>query len=247
MRFIAITSSANQRKNITVKATTIGLVDDHPATAKGIECLLTEHTAHTVLFYAANGLQMQERLKKEPLPDLLVLDLNMPVMNGFEALAWLQKTHPALPAIVYTGLETDLSTPLLILDGARSIVDKRSPIAELIKAIDRVYEDGFYFNNPLSRTLFHELLRTADKKAKIRPLFTYKEWQFLRYVATDLTYREIAIKLRTSEKMISNISQEVLRKLGVNTRVTLAKKVLENGLASTPATEAPQAKQCRRA
>lgn len=210
---------------------TIGIVDDHPVFRKGLTFFFQHASSNRVILEAGNGKELQEALRKEPLPDILLLDISMPVMGGIAAMKWLHQTFPDLPVIILTCCETNLTMIQLYLLGARAILQKGICEKELLKAITRVKEEGYYYNDNASRRLLVQLYANTKKQTEnIKPVLTEKEERFLQLAATEMTYHQIAATLDVSERCVDKIRNRLFEKLGVQNRSSLVLQAERNGL-----------------
>jgi DNA-binding NarL/FixJ family response regulator len=152
-------------------------------------------------------------------------------MDGFATIQWLHTAYPELPVVILSNRETDLTMAKLIHLGARAILKKSVDVKKLQKAIFRVKEEGYYFNDPASRNLLIAIYKEENKK-EVKPALTEKEWEFLKLATTDLTYGQIAALLDVSERGVDKTRNRLFEKLGVQNRVMLAVKAIDNGIAA---------------
>jgi DNA-binding NarL/FixJ family response regulator len=218
------------------KPVTIGVVDDHPVMRKGLAFFFKHIGNYEVILEAGNGKELQEVLKTRSIPDILLLDLSMPVMNGFVTMKWLNEAHPELPVIIFTSHETDLTSIKLYLLGVRAVLQKGCCEKELVKAITRVNEEGYYHNDPVSRRLLLQLHQHNGKRnGDLRPLLNDKEERFLQLATTNMTYQQIAGVLEVSERGVDKIRNRLFEKLEVQNRASLAVKAMQNGIVNPAA------------
>jgi two-component system, NarL family, invasion response regulator UvrY len=209
---------------------TIGVIDDHTLFRKALILLINQFENTKVTLEASNGKELQHVLRKENLPDILLLDLQMPVMNGYDTIQWLQNYFPDLPVIILSFCETDLTRVMLMKMGARAILPKNTSEEELKKAILYVLEAGYYYNDIPSRKILLTLYQGSTKGNALKYLLNDREWNFLKLAPTELTYKEMAYALNTSERGIDKIRNNLFEKLKVPSRVVLAIKTLKNGI-----------------
>lgn len=154
----------------------------------------------------------------------------MPIMDGFETMEWLQKSHPDLPVIILTMHETDLTMTRLVRLGVRAILSKNICEKELRKAIFRVIEEGYYYNNTASRNLLVGIYKEETKKGDLKLLLTEKEWTFLKFVSTEMTYKKIGEQMNLSMRSVDKIRNGLFEKLSAQSRVVLAMQAVHNGI-----------------
>jgi two-component system invasion response regulator UvrY len=213
------------------EAITIGIVDDHKMFRKAVIHFINQFENCLVTLEAGNGKELQEKLKAAAAPDIVLLDINMPVLNGYRTMDWLHENFPDLPVIIVSGCDHDLTLSRLMEAGARAYLKKDSLADDELKhAIYSVKQHGFYFNDPISRRLF-TAHGSPGNKQETKPLwFTKNEWIFLELISTDLTYLQIALKMGISKSSIDKIRAKMFEKLQVESRVGLSVKAIRNGI-----------------
>ncbi|HVK96954.1 MAG TPA: response regulator transcription factor [Flavisolibacter sp.] len=211
--------------------TTVGIVDDHPIFRKGLQFILADFFEDLqVTIQAGNGRELQDLIKTTAPPDVLLMDICMPVMNGWDTLEWLHKNYPELPVVVLTMCDINLTRVRLMRSGARAILNKSVEPYELRKAIMHVKENGYYYNYPVSRKLMIAMYDEDAKTRDLKLLLSQKEWNFLQLTATEMTYKQIADKLNISERAADKVRNKLFEKLGAQNRVVLAVEALRHGI-----------------
>jgi two-component system invasion response regulator UvrY len=169
-------------------------------------------------------------LKAPHIPDILLLDMQMPEMNGLETMKWLNNYFPDLPVIILTACSIELTTAEFYTLGARAILQKGICEKELLKAIRHVKEEGYYCNSPSS---LRTMLRINGKSRMPEPThtkLTEKEQLLIELSATDMKWESIASVIYLSKGGIEKMCKRLFCRLGVNNRTTLALKAERNGL-----------------
>lgn len=207
----------------------IGIVDDHILLRKGIAELINEYQNCQVTLEAGNGKELQEILKKGIVPDILLLDLQMPVMNGFQTIEWLHQFHPDLPVIILSVCHYDLTMISLMKKGARAFLNKDIEPKELKAAIEDVIEKGYHYTNTATRKLLSSIHADGNAKYHEQQL-NKKELNFLKLASSDLTYKQIAGVMEISQRSVDKIRGQMFQKLDVKSRVGLTIKALSNGI-----------------
>jgi len=203
---------------------TIGIVDDHALFRSGIAALLKEEGI-TVLFEAANGIEMQNYLKTS-VPEIVLMDINMPVMDGFEATIWLTGHHPACHVLALTMFADDNAVLQMIRAGAKGYISKESPAKELICALKSISTKGLYLNDNISGRLLHSMQKMGD------PILSAKEHEFLIHCCSELTYKEIADKMNVSPRTVDNYRDAIFLKLQLKSRSGMLLYAIKNRLFS---------------
>ena len=209
---------------------TVVIVDDHLLIAKAITTIIDEFEGFRVLYESDNGKSLIERLSSSKnIPDIVLLDISMPVMDGFETAKWLKENHPAVKVIALTMQADDESLIKMIKNGASGYLNKNVHPTELEKALTTVANRGMYYPDWATSKMLHALAHEGDpKKDQIK--ITEREGEFLRFVCTELTYKEIGEKMFCSSRTVESYRDSLFEKLGVKTRVALALYAVKSGL-----------------
>lgn len=203
----------------------LGLVDDHLLFRKGLISLIEvacTHTTPVILFEANNGQDMIAKLDPNDLPDIMVIDVNMPVMNGFETVAWLKEHHPKVKVLVVSMVDKEDSIIRMLSMGVKGYLSKDVEPQELGAALEAIADKGFYYTDYLTGKLIHSLTKNEHAEEKAIHYLTEREEEFLRLVCTDYTYGEIASHMYLSPKTVDGYRNDLFRKLAVKSRVGLA-------------------------
>jgi len=210
--------------------TTIAIVDDHILIAKAIASIIEQFGDFEVLYECENGKALTEKFKlKNSIPDIVLLDISMPLMNGFETAAWIRNNHPAVLTMALTMQGDDDSLIRMIKAGAKGYLQKNVHPAELEKALRSMITKGFYYPDWATSRVLHSLATDTDKISAGIEL-TPREQEFLQYVCTELTYREIGEKMFCSPRTVESYRDSLFEKLGVKTRIALALYAVKMGI-----------------
>ncbi len=198
---------------------TIALVDDHSIFRNSME-LLIRSFGHTVIFHVANGLELEEVITKHPLPDIILLDINMPVKDGYATAFWLKENHPEVRVIALSVHDDDLSIIRMLRNGAKGYLIKDCLPEELETAIEQVMTKGFYHTDIVTSHLMKSVPATGHANQTISNLLkvTEREETFIQMCCSDLTYKEIAIEMKVSERTVDGYRESVFVKLQVKSR-----------------------------
>ncbi|MBK9532321.1 MAG: response regulator transcription factor [Chitinophagaceae bacterium] len=209
---------------------TIVIVDDHLLIAKAITSIIEQFKNFIVLYESENGRELIEKFKqKKNIPDLVLLDISMPVMDGFETATWLKLNHPEVKVIVLTMQGDDESLIKMIKAGTLGYLNKNVHPAELEKALDAIVKKGFYYPDWATSRVLQSLANPVEaKEAAIK--MSEREIEFLKYTCTELTYKEIGEKMFCSARTVESYRDSLFEKLGVKTRVALALYTVKIGL-----------------
>jgi len=193
----------------------IVIVDDHNLFRKGIIALLSDFDFIGEISEASNGVELLDLLaKKETLPDVILLDLRMPVMDGVEAQQKIRKLYPGIKIIVLT-MENDEQYILhLIGEGVNGYLLKNADQDEMEEAIVKVVENGYYFSEHISTKVMQNLKKIDKTEAIFNPGFNERDLQVLEMVCKEYTNREIAEALRVSVRTAEGYRQKLVDKSG---------------------------------
>lgn len=208
----------------------IVIVDDHVLIAKAIASIVNEHLNYNVLYEVSNGKKLVEAFEQPGrIPDIVLLDISMPVMNGFETAIWLKQFHPEVLILALSMQDDDESVIKMVKSGAHGYLLKNVEPQELIAALNALIHKGFYFPDWAASKVYKNLGTDeyADTVQKVK--ITDREKEFLSYVCSENTYKTIAEKMYCSPRTIEGYRDTLFEKLGLKTRVGLAMYAIKNG------------------
>lgn len=211
----------------------IVLVDDHSLLRMGLASLV-ESLGNTVLFEADNGKEFTEKLDTDNLPDIVLMDINMPKMDGFETTQWLKQNHPQVQVLALSMYDNETSIIRMLKCGAKGYILKDSEPAELKEAIHAIINKGFYYSDLVSGKLMHAINKLDDETEGLKNLVPLndRETDFLKYACTEMTYKEIADKMYVSPRTIDGYRDALFEKLKLKTRVGLVMYAIKNGIVN---------------
>src|ERR1700744_3180732 len=201
----------------------IAIVDDHTLFRSGVCGLLSEFEELRVVFEAGNGQQLQQMLLTHTLPQVVLMDINMPVMDGYDTTRWLKERYPQIKVLALSMFEDDKAVIKMIKCGASGYVLKESKPKDLLEAIKTIYTKGVYINELVSGKLIRSVADEEDA-----PDFTKKELEFLRLCCSELTYKEIADKMFVSPRTVDNYREALFLKLNLKSRTGLVLYAIQN-------------------
>ncbi|MBX9891179.1 MAG: response regulator transcription factor [Chitinophagaceae bacterium] len=206
----------------------IAIADDHSLFRSGIVSLLEEFGDIHVEFEANNGKELQEKIARHPQISVILMDINMPIVNGFSATTWIKENYPEISVLALSMHNEDEAIIKMIKAGAKGYILKESNAKELHKAIHDIYVHGFYSNEYVSGKLLRSFQNENEKKQK--PLFSQKEIRFMQLSASELTYKEIAKEMGLADRSADNYRQALFERLGIKTRVGLVLYAIKEGI-----------------
>ena len=207
----------------------IGLVDDHQLFLKSLQLMLESFKVYEVVIEALNGEDLKNKLKSSgKVPDLMLVDVNMPVMDAIATCKWLSEHYPAMKLIALSMNDTDTAIIDMIKAGCCAYLLKDTHPNELEKALQEVVAKGYY-NADASNINFRRLLLKSNEFPTI--VLTEKEKQFLTYACSELTYKQVAAEMNLSERTIDGYREALFQKFHVQSRVGLCLEALRKGFA----------------
>lgn len=207
----------------------IAIVDDHQIVSEAIAGLINALPQFNVLYEVRNGKELLQKLaNKKNIPDLILLDINMPIMNGFETAAWLQENLPETPFVALSMNDDDESIIKMLKLGAKGYLIKDIDSDELLIALDEVLKKGFYYTDLVTSKLLYNLNSDSPAKGKL-PQLKDKEMEFIRLACTEMTYKEIAETMFVSPKTVDGYRDDLFQKLNVKNRIGLAMYAIKQG------------------
>jgi len=205
----------------------IAFADDHVATRIGIITYLEANSGVKVDISASDGAALIQALKEAAqLPQIVIVDIEMQGMNGFDTVRELRQNWPNIKILVLTAFETELYTIAMIRMGVNGYLLKREHPSRILEAINNLAHSDFYYSSRTSREKAQQIRR---KEIKI-PSLTDNELEYLRYCVSDLTYADIAKKMNTTIKALDGYSSRLSEKLKVKGRIGLAMAAVHLGL-----------------
>lgn len=214
------------------KSINVALVDDHSLLRNGLASLIT-NLGYDVLYECSNGKQLLDKIDKKNLPDLVLMDINMPEMDGFEATLWLKKNYPLVNVLALSMYDDENSIIRMIRNGARGYILKDTNPSELKDAIESILAKGFYYSDLVSGRFIRSIQDEDEERNNNRKLvhgLNEKEIEFLKFAATEMTYKEIAEKIFLSPRTIDGYRDKLFEKLNVKSRVGLVLFAIKNGI-----------------
>lgn len=206
-------------------------VDDHVALRDALGVMLEGTGKIEITGRASNGEQAVAAFEKGAKADVLLLDINMPKMNGYETAERMRKIAPEVNILFLTMLETDYSLMRTLKLGAKGVVKKDISMAELQLAIERVAEGKFYFCDQTARDIAQLVAEAGIKTSSIhRYDFTEQELEFIRHCGSDMAYKEIGAEMGITPVAAECLRQVVFEKAGAKSRNGLILFGVKNGL-----------------
>lgn len=212
--------------------THIVLVDDHILIRNALAALVHSFEGYSVLFEANNGKEFIQQLKTNAAPDIVLLDIAMPEMNGLETADWIKNNLPDTKILVLSVMDTDAIIIGMLKKGARGYILKDSKPPVFKQALDNIRDTGFYVNELVSNKMLNYVTHEENQGKEISPIssLTENEITFLQLACTEMTYKEIANKMDVSPRTVDGYRDHLLKKLNVQSRIGLVVFTIKYGL-----------------
>jgi DNA-binding NarL/FixJ family response regulator len=208
------------------------LVDDHPIVRKGISSCLARHAHLQIIGEAADG---QEALSKvrELMPDIVLMDIDMPHMNGLQVTEVLRKEIPKIKVLILSMHSNTDYVMRIIQSGASGYVLKEAPTEELVRAIEIVNGGEAFFSPEVARAALNKYVHGGSEDAAKQ--LTRREREVLVQIAEGLSNKEIASKLGVGVRTVETHRERIMRKLSIHSVAGLTKFAISKGLVSLDA------------
>jgi DNA-binding NarL/FixJ family response regulator len=209
----------------------IAIADDYKIYRDGLKVGLSVDDNLTIVTEADNGDDLMKELEKQ-LPDVVLMDLKMPIMDGMEATKLIRKNYPSVKVLVVTMYEDEKFIIHLMEIGANGYLLKNAEPDEIRKSIYAVHENGYYFNDVVNKALLKKLVL----KNNLKPSFnqnvdlTEREMEVLKLICEEKTATEIAKEIFLSPRSVEGIRQRLIEKVGVRNTAGLVMFAVKNGI-----------------
>lgn len=214
---------------------TISVTDDHTLFRKGLISLIQSlGSNYKIVLEAANGNDFIEQIQKSTqLPQIAIMDINMPGKNGFETVIWLNENHPGIKVLVVSMIEKEETIVRMLKMGVKGYLSKDVEPQDLQIAIDSILKKGFYYTDFITGRLMHSLQQDSVKdivpKLPIEEV-TSKEKEILKLFCSEMSYKEIGHALELSTRTVETHKDNLCKKLNATSRIGLVIYAIKNGI-----------------
>lgn len=209
------------------------IADDHRVVREGLAAILKSRSDMDVVGEATNGFEVIEKAKALK-PDVILMDISMPQMNGVEATQAIRKISPEIGIVVLTMHDDDATIFDLVRTGVHGYLLKDADSSEIIKAIRSIYKGESMIHPSIARKILGEFSQLGPAHTKKPPRQAYnlsaREVDVLRRIAKGKTNKEIASELQLSEKTVKNHVRNIFHKMEVYDRTEAAIKGVREGI-----------------
>jgi DNA-binding NarL/FixJ family response regulator len=218
-------------KKETISSVNVALVDDHILLRDALAGFISQVPGFHIGFTASNGKEMIQKFKEFGKPSILILDLNMPVMDGYDAAEWLHTHYPDVQVLILTMFDSDIPLIRLLQVGVKGFLKKDVQPDELKTALNSLIDDGYYYPIQTAGRIANMFQLNRQRRPEMDyKTLSYLELEFLKLACTELTYKEIALQLNLSPKTIDGIRDHLFERFDVKSRVGLAIYAVKNGI-----------------
>jgi DNA-binding NarL/FixJ family response regulator len=208
----------------------IGIADDHQLFLKSLSTLINTFPGYEVVVEGLNGKELLHQLEiKDAEPDILLIDVDMPVMNGVATVQEISNKYPVIKMVALSIKDDDATIINMLKAGCCAYLLKDIHPNDLEKALSEIYSKGYY-NSDASHINYRRLIVHASDAAKTT--FNKREMHFLQLACSDLTYKQIASEMHLSERTIDGYRESLFQKLNVQSRVGMAMEAIRRNLVS---------------
>lgn len=202
---------------------TLALVDDHTMLRRSMAALLQLMGGFKVIFEASHGRELIDYLGQNTWPDLVLMDVSMPVMSGPETTRWIRDHYPEIKVVALSMVRSENTIIRMMSSGARAYVLKDAEPEELVRMLREVHLNGFA-QNEMVPYIPHRSITTSPVH------LSTQERQYMQWVCTEKSHKEIAELMQLSPRTIDGYRDSLLKKLGVNSRVGIVMYALQHGI-----------------
>jgi len=207
---------------------TIGIADDHMLVIQGIKAMLSKKNHLSIVFSAENGESLLNNLKIS-LPDVLLLDIQLPDVSGLDLCYQIAKEYPSLKILVLTNMDESFYVKQMIRNGAAGYLLKNTDQLTMIEAIEEVMMGNQYLDKQIQKNLMDEML-LGKKRSAQQVMLTKRELEILGLIAKEFTNHEIAESLFISLRTVQTHRLNISHKLNAKNMVSLVKEAYKRGL-----------------
>jgi DNA-binding NarL/FixJ family response regulator len=210
----------------------VALVDDHVMLRKGLAGIIRNFESHDVLFEADNGRQCVEKLEAGLIPSIVLLDINMPEMDGYATALVIRDRFPDVKVLALSMYDSENSIIRMLRNGARGYILKDSDPLELKAALQDVQHKGYYHSEMITSRLIRLVNDLDNPDGQLQQLISFneREIEFLKLACTELPYKEIADKMGVSPRTVEGYRDALFEKLSVKSRVGLVLYAIRSGM-----------------
>lgn len=207
------------------------VADDHVILREALCQYLANVPGYRVVGQAGHGMEVLRKFRSGFVPDVLLLDVRMPLMDGIDTMRQVREEFPKVKVIALTMCQDDRLVIRMIRFGASAYLRKDAAPAELQDAIEHVRNGRFHYNDMVSSAMHRSVVQDPDG-SKNHYQLNERLVEFLRLASTELTYKEVADKMQVSVRTVDGYREELFSRLGLRSRVGLVRFAIRNGFVT---------------
>lgn len=206
----------------------LAIADDHSMFREAISIIIDSWENCKVVIQAENGRQLLDKLDPELPPDLVIVDLHMPVLNGYETITTLRQKYPLINILAISVYQSEEMIWQLIECGAQGFINKTDDILKLKKAVYEVMHSGYFFADHTASRMVKKSIDTGS--IFLSNVLDAKETAFLKKVCSEKTYKEISFELGIPERKTEYLRNRLFERFGVKSRTGPALYATQKGI-----------------
>ena len=212
----------------SLEKTSIVLVENHVIIRKAMSELINSFEGYEVIWDVSNGKEVVDIISVNNKPKMVLLDIAMPIMDGYQTASWLKQHYPEIKVLAFSMLGDEKSIIKMLRSGAKGYILKDVEPKELQVAFDELMRNGFYIHRAVGEILSNGAMNPLDENGP--PYLTANELKFLKLTASDDTYAQIAERMFLSPRTIDGYRDSLFEKFEVKSRVGLVLQGIKYGL-----------------
>lgn len=206
----------------------LAIIDDHAVVLDGLKTMLNAFENLEVVYTTQSGHQLLEHFQSD-VPDVLLMDIQMPEINGIDLCKQISKQHPSVKVIAFTSFDDSNYVKQIFRSGAKGYLLKNSDKQTIVKAVETVMQDEEYMDDSIKKILLQESI-TGQRRSIFEVPLTKREKEILKLIADGLSSQEVADKLFISLRTVETHRLNLNQKLDVKNTAGLVKEAIKRGL-----------------
>lgn len=213
-----------------IMKTKIAIVDDHELMAKALSGLVQKFENYEVIYEVFSGADLKKRIGQGLVPEIVLLDVSMPEMDGYEVAEWLKNNHPGVKILALSMNNKEEAIVKMLRNGAKGYLLKGCKPHELKQGLDSIIQKGHYYTDYVTS----QLVKNLNPECILDPVselgLNDRELKFIRLACSELTYVEIADEMFVSPRTVDGYREMVFLKMNVKSRVGMVLEAIRYGL-----------------
>lgn len=208
----------------------IAIVDDHAMFRKGLAVLINLFPGYRVVLDVNNGKELVNTIDPDNLPDIILMDIVMPDMDGYQTTEWVKSNYPWINVLALSTMDSEVAIVKMIKSGAKGYVLKDADPEILKAAFEELLLKGYYYNEYITGKVLRVVSSITDENNKTGTLIKLsdREIEFLKLACTEMTYKEIADQMFVAVRTVEGYRDNLCEKLNLKSRVGLAIYAIKN-------------------